>query len=576
MGRVPNEHSGRRRLLSEIQITFILITALTIAVVEIFLILAVYRRMDREFRTEAVASAEEIKELLLIPLYNVDDEQAGHIGEALLSSGRICGIVLESDVSGIIIDKQLEPAETKVLVINKDLQYRGFDLGNLELHFSNFTVMETIRSLIVLSIAVIITVVLIVLIFYWIILKWRIKDSLKSIMNGFEAIRKGDWEVTLEYTVFRDVNALIEMVNGMAASIREKNRELISINRNLEDLVSERTRELEESLNELKKTQAHLVESEKLGLLGQLSAGMAHELNTPLGAIQSSTGSVLYYLEHKAEQDRQHLIGLNSRDQQAYLNLQEYCRNTHPRNEIHWKKKKSIRKYLEDRGITRAKVLSDLLMELRLEPDCPVVAPILSGEKAEEILRIQEGNQLLIKMVSIIDMAVKRAGRVVSALRSYLSQESTQENGEVDINNDLEQVLLLMHNQLKHGVVVEKDFSDARLIGTSDKLSQVWINLIRNGIQAMGYRGTLKIKTETSEGRVFVSVIDCGHGIHPEIQDRIFEPFFTTKISGEGMGLGLDICKKIIESHGGTITFESRPGRTEFLVSLPVEEETIE
>ncbi len=560
-----------RRLLSEVQVTFILITALTIAVVEIFLILAVYRKMDREYRENALAASEEIKELMLIPLYNVDDEQAGHIGEALLSSGRISGIVLESDVSGIILDKHLDPDHLNTMVIKKKLRYRGFDLGNLELHFSNHTVMETIQSLITLSIAVIVTVVFIVLVLYRIILKWRIQDSLKSIMSGFEAIRMGDWNITLDHTVYRDVNQLVELVNGMAASIREKNRALVRINRNLEDLVSERTRELEKSLSELKRAQAHLVESEKLGLLGQLSAGIAHELNTPLGAIQSSTGSVLHYLEHQAAVDQALLMDLTGPEKRAFLSLQEYCQKTHPRNEFHWKKKREIRKTLEDRGIAGAKVLSGLLVELRIEPDHSAVLPILGGDRAEEILRLLEGNYLMARMISIVDMAVKRAGRVVSALRSYLSQESQRENVEVNVNDDLEQVLMLMHNQLKHGVTVEKEYSEARLIGTSDELSRVWINLIRNGIQAMDYRGTLKIKTETRDHRVYVSIVDSGHGIPAEIRDRVFDPFFTTKISGEGMGLGLDICKKTIESLGGTITFESRPGRTEFLVILPVE-----
>ncbi len=85
----------------------------------------------------------------------------------------------------------------------------------------------------------------------------------------------------------------------------------------------------------------------------------------------------------------------------------------------------------------------------------------------------------------------------------------------------------------------------------------------------MNFKGCLTLRTGKTGDRVIVSIVDSGSGIAPEIQDRIFEPFFTTKKEGEGIGLGLDVCKRIVEAHGGEITFRSRPGETEFLVSLP-------
>jgi signal transduction histidine kinase len=158
---------------------------------------------------------------------------------------------------------------------------------------------------------------------------------------------------------------------------------------------------------------------------------------------------------------------------------------------------------------------------------------------------------------------------VVSALRSYLSPEQADAEAIVEVDRDLLRVLTLMHNMLKHGITVTTELEPVRVIGSSDRLSQVWMNLIRNAAQAMEYSGALLIRAVKSEGRVIVSVIDSGPGVPLEIRDKIFQPFFTTKKQGEGLGLGLDICRKIVESARGSITLESRPGRTEFRVNLP-------
>ncbi|MDY7016226.1 MAG: ATP-binding protein, partial [Cyanobacteriota bacterium] len=105
-----------------------------------------------------------------------------------------------------------------------------------------------------------------------------------------------------------------------------------------------------------------------------------------------------------------------------------------------------------------------------------------------------------------------------------------------------------------------------------DELVQVWTNLIHNGIQAMEGKGTLEIGIEQRDRNLVVEVTDSGCGIPPEIQDKIFQPFFTTKSAGEGSGLGLDIARKIIEKHQGTIAFSSVPGKTTFTVALPIQQ----
>ncbi|MCS7298065.1 MAG: ATP-binding protein [Bacteroidia bacterium] len=104
----------------------------------------------------------------------------------------------------------------------------------------------------------------------------------------------------------------------------------------------------------------------------------------------------------------------------------------------------------------------------------------------------------------------------------------------------------------------------------TDEIGQVWTNLIQNAIQAMQGQGELWIQAQRVGDELQVAFIDTGPGIPPEILPRIFEPFFTTKAKGEGTGLGLDICRRIVEKHQGRITVESRPGRTQFVVHLPL------
>jgi signal transduction histidine kinase len=98
----------------------------------------------------------------------------------------------------------------------------------------------------------------------------------------------------------------------------------------------------------------------------------------------------------------------------------------------------------------------------------------------------------------------------------------------------------------------------------------VWTNLIHNALQAMDNKGNLTVATIQQQGYIKVSITDSGKGIPDEIKDKIFQPFFTTKPPGEGSGLGLDIVRKIVEKHQGTITFASVPGQTTFTVSLPI------
>jgi len=138
----------------------------------------------------------------------------------------------------------------------------------------------------------------------------------------------------------------------------------------------------------------------------------------------------------------------------------------------------------------------------------------------------------------------------------------------------LEIMLTLFQHNIKRGIRVVRAFNGAvEFTGDRQGLNQVWMNLIRNALEAMQFKGTLTVSAARASDNVLVTVQDDGPGVSDDVRDRVFQPYFTTKTRGEGLGIGLDLCRKIVESHRGSIGFESRPGNTVFTVTLPTSQE---
>jgi signal transduction histidine kinase len=171
-----------------------------------------------------------------------------------------------------------------------------------------------------------------------------------------------------------------------------------------------------------------------------------------------------------------------------------------------------------------------------------------------------------------IRQSARAISEIVRAVKSYayLDQAPVQ---DVDVRRGLEDTLVILRHKLKDGVEVLRDFEEElpTVEAYAGELNQVWTNLIDNAIDAMNGRGVLELRVRRVGREVEVRIADNGPGIPPAISSRIFDPFFTTKPQGTGTGLGLHIAHNIVVNrHGGRIDFESRPGRTEFRVSLPI------
>ncbi|GAK51225.1 two-component sensor histidine kinase [Candidatus Moduliflexus flocculans] len=349
----------------------------------------------------------------------------------------------------------------------------------------------------------------------------------------------------------------------------------------IERQVKERTLELSQALDHLKATQQELVQSEKMAALGHLVSGVAHEINTPLGAIRASIGNISNALNETIQALPNLFESLSSAQRVLFFSLVQRAlqeKKTHLTSREERNIKRTLREELETHHVFDPDTIADTLVDMGIYEQIDSFLPLFEhiGKQNEDALAssiLHAAYNLSIQRHNSenIVTAVERASKVVFALKSYAHYDHSGEKVSSMITDGIDVVLTLYHNKLKHGVEVTKHYEQVPpILCYPDELNQVWTNIIHNAIQAMDGHGTLDISVRQKDEQLQVSITDSGCGIPQNIQQRIFEPFFTTKPAGEGSGLGLDICQKIIEKHRGRIDLESEPGCTTFTVSLPL------
>ncbi len=370
----------------------------------------------------------------------------------------------------------------------------------------------------------------------------------------------------------RQQNVLLE---EKVREVNEARAALENLNTSLERRVEERTAELQKALIELRSTQNQLILSEKMAALGQLIAGIAHEINSPLGAIKGSAETLIESLPGFIRL----LTGFQMHESQHVAKLWSWIQNTllsRGRPSFTSREERALRKKfttrLEEAGLSEADSIARRLVEAGVyeESDLDTLIPLLTIPETVDILYAV--GQLRLQLENIL-LASQRTRKVVFALKSYVHTSGDRSIPVLtDIAESIETILTLYQNQLKQGIEVETYFDPdlPKLYTFADEIGQVWTNIVQNAIQAMNGEGRLRIEARVEGDHVRVSFTDSGPGIPPEILPRIFDPFFTTKPRGEGTGLGLDICRRIIQKHLGHIEAVSQPGQTTFHVTLPL------
>ena len=337
---------------------------------------------------------------------------------------------------------------------------------------------------------------------------------------------------------------------------------------------------LEQTIVELKSTQAQLIQSEKMASLGQLVAGVAHEINTPAGAINAAAGNLLNVLPSISESFQALVtLKLSDEDRSCLLDLvgQLFQAVTSKRKSTLSLRQEArdLEERLEQEGFDDTRRLAKQLVRLELHDALPEFIEMLRRYPPEPLVDFLERCSKIVNSSKDIKLSIDIITRIIQALKLYSRLDQAKVE-EVDLHEGIETTFIILQNQMKRGIEVHRLYGDLPEIPCyANELNQVWTNLIHNAIQAMNGRGTLTIETtmisadSPGQAKIRVKITDTGPGIPTDIQPKIFDPYFTTKDQGEGSGLGLGIAQHIVERHHGEIRVSSRPGETSFEVLLP-------
>jgi len=357
-------------------------------------------------------------------------------------------------------------------------------------------------------------------------------SQLATLRSAAKSVAKGELDTEVPVRSRDEIAEVGQAFNVMVSRLRisqqkrdEYELELTELNQTLEARVERRTAALVKSNEELsganrqiQQTQAQLLQSEKMASLGQMAAGVAHEINNPVGFVMSNISSLSGY------------VG-------SYQGLEQ-----------------KIRPLLElSPGSAEWQQCRDDVEAFIAAEDFEFIHDDISELMTDAL----EGS--------------RRIRDIVQGLKEF-SHVDQAEQQEADLNQCLETTLKIVNNELKYSCTIRKDLQSLPLLRCSPgQLNQVFMNLLVNAGQAVGEEGgVIGIRSRDLAQAVEIQIFDNGQGIEPEHVAKLFDPFFTTKPVGEGTGLGLAISYGIIQDHHGSITVKSKPGvGTCFTIRLP-------
>lgn len=347
------------------------------------------------------------------------------------------------------------------------------------------------------------------------ILRRLVVDPVRTVRDQAIAIASGQSTLgdQIPLAGYEEMNDLTAAFNKMSSRLKSHQDDLIEV-------VAKRTEELENAYSGLKKSQAQLVQNEKMASIGLLAAGVAHEINNPIGFVKSNLSSLEKYFSKL-------VVTLN-----ACCNL------------------------IEENGNDETKVAAKNILRQNKYAQICEDFPELIAESAN---------------------GIERVSTIVQNLKTF-SRTDNNKLSCCDLNESIESTLSIVWNELKYKINIHKDYAELSDISCNlSQISQVFMNLLVNAGHAIEEKGDIWLKTWQEGEWACISIADNGCGMSEETQRQLFEPFYTTKEAGNGTGLGMSIVNEIIQKHSASIAMESVLGLgSKFTIYFPLADHTTE
>ena len=332
-------------------------------------------------------------------------------------------------------------------------------------------------------------------------------------------------------------------------------------------------------LDRARRFNASDLQEEKMISLGKLAAGLAHELNNPASATVRGAKTLLVALDETDAASRAlGAAALTDEMRESVEQARAAC-VADPAGNVLSPIERADREGEIAAWLARhhcdpdhAGRLAETAVKIEV---LDTLARVITGDTLGAVLRWMAVGCETQSLATDIERAASRIHELVAAVKRFTQMDNPAGPDAVDVETGLRDTIRVVASKAKaKGAAITLDVEPhlPRVHATSGELNQVWLNLIDNALDAIPESGAVDVSARQELDRIVVRVVDDGPGLAPDIEPRIFDPFFTTKPPGEGLGLGLEITRRLVRRYHGDITVESRPGRTEFRVSLALEQ----
>ncbi len=378
----------------------------------------------------------------------------------------------------------------------------------------------------------------------------------------------------IEIELLKDVYEIVVFFIKKSSIIRVYFHRITEI-KNFQNELKEKNLELQDTLKQIVNLQDEVIKKEKLATLGLLISGIAHEINTPLGAIKASNENLIHYIENVFLDQLPKTSSTNLTDiiELYKLNKNKNSYSSTIEERINVKKiENQLKKEYCD--ISNPLFYAKIIFDFGFTDLDPCFNKFLTHKNNFQVFNFASNLNLVGKSLNTISIAIDKASKVVSSLNTFSHGNINGSLAEFNLKSSFESVLNILWNKIKQGSKVKINIPNEILVfGNQEELAQVWTNIINNALQASNYKCKIEISYLAEDGYHFINIKNDGPEIPKEIIGNIFDEFFTTKKAGEGTGLGLNIVKKIVKKNKGTIECKSNPNETKFIISIPIQHE---